>query len=249
MVDNVAITAGTGTSVATDDVGGVHYQKIKLAIGAADTANLLAVGSGAIDTGTPRVALATDSPGVLTLGAQASAASVSMTAATNTKAFGYIAQAHGVNPTAVNAGAQGELAMNRAGIPFYIGGHPNPICRSYRILDADGAQTNLNLLSGGAIGAGTKVCLTQIWVKADKDNTGNVSVQIGFGASAPPTPSASGVNQLVIDEDLGAGEGHQIGNGAGLLAVGADGHELWMTCGDPAGGGLTIGFTYYTIES
>jgi hypothetical protein len=40
MADNVAITQGTGTDVATDDVGSVHYQKIKLALGA----------DGAIDT-------------------------------------------------------------------------------------------------------------------------------------------------------------------------------------------------------
>lgn len=30
MADNVAITAGSGTNVATDDVGGVHFQKVKL---------------------------------------------------------------------------------------------------------------------------------------------------------------------------------------------------------------------------
>jgi hypothetical protein len=30
MADNVAITAGTGTSIATDDVGGVHVQFVKL---------------------------------------------------------------------------------------------------------------------------------------------------------------------------------------------------------------------------
>lgn len=30
MADNVAITAGAGTSIATDDVGGAHYQKVKL---------------------------------------------------------------------------------------------------------------------------------------------------------------------------------------------------------------------------
>lgn len=30
MADNVAITAGSGTSIATDDVSGVHFQKIKL---------------------------------------------------------------------------------------------------------------------------------------------------------------------------------------------------------------------------
>ena len=30
MADNVAITAGAGTSIATDDIGGVQYQRIKM---------------------------------------------------------------------------------------------------------------------------------------------------------------------------------------------------------------------------
>ncbi len=33
MADNVAITAGSGTSVATDDIGGVQFQRTKLALG------------------------------------------------------------------------------------------------------------------------------------------------------------------------------------------------------------------------
>src|SRR3990167_6318331 len=33
MADNVAITAGSGTSIATDDVSGVQYQKIKIDVG------------------------------------------------------------------------------------------------------------------------------------------------------------------------------------------------------------------------
>lgn len=37
MADNVAITAGSGTSVATDDVSGVHYQRIKIVDGTADS--------------------------------------------------------------------------------------------------------------------------------------------------------------------------------------------------------------------
>lgn len=41
MPDNVAITAGSGTTIATDDVAGVHYQIVKLAAGALDTATLL----------------------------------------------------------------------------------------------------------------------------------------------------------------------------------------------------------------
>jgi hypothetical protein len=108
MVDNVNITAGTGTSVATDDVGGVHYQKIKLAIGAADTANLLAVGSGAVDTGTPRVTLASDSPGVTALGQAAKAASLPVTIASDQE-IAHDAADSGT-PTKVGAKAKGSLA-------------------------------------------------------------------------------------------------------------------------------------------
>lgn len=41
MADNVAITAGSGTTIATDDVAGVHYQRVKLAVGVADSAVLI----------------------------------------------------------------------------------------------------------------------------------------------------------------------------------------------------------------
>lgn len=37
MADNVAITAGSGTTIATDDVAGAHYQKMKLYDGTADS--------------------------------------------------------------------------------------------------------------------------------------------------------------------------------------------------------------------
>ena len=66
--DNIAITAGAGTSVATDNISGVHHQKVKVTLGSTGVANNWSVGSGAIDTGTPRMALATDSPGVLSTG-------------------------------------------------------------------------------------------------------------------------------------------------------------------------------------
>lgn len=37
MADNVSITQGAGTTLATDEVGGVHYQIIKVAAGALDS--------------------------------------------------------------------------------------------------------------------------------------------------------------------------------------------------------------------
>lgn len=39
MADNVAITAGAGTSIATDDISSVHYQRVKVTHGADGTAN------------------------------------------------------------------------------------------------------------------------------------------------------------------------------------------------------------------
>lgn len=38
MADNVAITAGAGTNIATDDVGGVQYQKMKIVPGSSGVA-------------------------------------------------------------------------------------------------------------------------------------------------------------------------------------------------------------------
>lgn len=42
MADNVDITAGTGTTVATDDVAGVHYQRVKLVDGTLDSTAAIA---------------------------------------------------------------------------------------------------------------------------------------------------------------------------------------------------------------
>lgn len=33
MADNVAVTAGVGTSIATDDISSVHYQRVKFGVG------------------------------------------------------------------------------------------------------------------------------------------------------------------------------------------------------------------------
>src|SRR4051812_46208755 len=45
MADNVAITPGAGTSIATDDIGGVQYQRVKVTFGADGTASDVSSGS------------------------------------------------------------------------------------------------------------------------------------------------------------------------------------------------------------
>lgn len=41
MADNIAVTAGTGTTIATEDVAGVHHQKVKLEFGGDGAATLV----------------------------------------------------------------------------------------------------------------------------------------------------------------------------------------------------------------
>lgn len=42
MADTIAVTAGSGTTIATDDCGGIHYQRVKLVDGTADSTALIA---------------------------------------------------------------------------------------------------------------------------------------------------------------------------------------------------------------
>lgn len=60
MADNYAITAGSGTTKAADDVGGVLYPRFKLSLGADGSAVDAVAGAGAVSTGVQRVTLCSD---------------------------------------------------------------------------------------------------------------------------------------------------------------------------------------------
>jgi hypothetical protein len=68
MADNVAVTAGSGTNIAADDISSVFYQRVKLSLGADGTAVDAVAGAGAVGTGVQRVTLASDDPAVALLG-------------------------------------------------------------------------------------------------------------------------------------------------------------------------------------
>ena len=68
MADNFVANAGAGgKTFATDDVAGVDYPILKVALGALDAVTLLAGGAGAVSAGVPRVTLASDDPAVVAL--------------------------------------------------------------------------------------------------------------------------------------------------------------------------------------
>lgn len=67
MADNLELDPGSGgATAATDDVGGVHYQKVKLADGSADSSTMVAV-AGGVEANALRVTIASDSTGVLSV--------------------------------------------------------------------------------------------------------------------------------------------------------------------------------------
>lgn len=158
------------------------------------------------------------------------------------------AVAHGTNPTGVAAADRTHLIANRAGILFTIGGHPNAITRSVRIADANNAQTDLSI--AGTISAGTKVAITAFTVTCSAANTVNVAVKLGFGTANIPADSTTGASGILFDhEGIAPGSGVSVGNGSGILGIGADDEEFRLTCDDPVGGFVIVSFTYFTIES
>jgi hypothetical protein len=70
MADNITLSTniGSGAVLATDDIGGTHYQIVKLTYGALDSQTIAASGAGAVSAGVPRMTLASDDPAVALLG-------------------------------------------------------------------------------------------------------------------------------------------------------------------------------------
>lgn len=163
--------------------------------------------------------------------------------------IGCEAIAHGTNPTAVAAGDRTKNYANRAGIPFRIGGHPNVITRTARVADADGAQTGVAI--GPTVGTGAKMVITRISVMASNANTVNVRAKIAFSTSTTlPSDATGGTAGILADHPaVPPGGGFTIGDGSGIIAIGADDEELRWTVDDPVGGAITCSFSYYTVES
>jgi hypothetical protein len=253
MADNITIPpTGSGTAtpdVATDDVGGVHYQKVKLDVGGDGASSPVTdLASGAKqDTG--NTALAAIQAAAELLDDAVKADDAAFTAGTDKVIMaGGLAVAHGSAPDAADAGDAGAPLMNRHRVPFVIGGHPNVRTAVY---NTTAAGTDDNVLA--AIASGTKYVVTRVTAALGAAATVPVAVRLGFGASTIPALGASAADAvegiLVYHPGLVPGSGFQMGDGSGILGVGGDGEELRITNDVPTGGTLAVSVTFYTIES
>lgn len=106
MADNVSITAGSGTTIASDDIGGVQYQRVKPTWGADGTAN-------DVNATTPLpIQFAPVTSGGCDVGKVVSAAS---TNATSLKASA--GQVYGIALVNTNASARYVKLYNKASSP------------------------------------------------------------------------------------------------------------------------------------
>lgn len=234
MADGVAITAGSGTTILTDDTGATgHAQVVKLGISTDGSATLIpADATNGIDVDVTRVQGVVDVEGNVAHDAVDSG---------NPNKLGAKAIAHGTNPTAVSAADRTDLYANRAGVLFVIGGHPNVVTLKHTTITT--AVTDAAIIT---VSAGTKIVVTRLSVTLDSASTVFPTVLIGFGGTN--TPTTTGV--LASHGGVPAGGGFTIGDGSGILGIGADGEDLRVTTtGNATGNGLQITVSYYTIES
>lgn len=267
--DVVANPGVGGATFATDDDGTRHWPYAKAAWGANNTQTPVSSGAAALPiqdggnsitvdgavsvSGTATVTAAaafpvTDNAGSLTVdngGTFAVQAACAGDVAHdgvdsgNPQKIGAVAIAHGTNPTAVSAADRTNLYANRAGVPFFIGGHPNIITIEAAYTTA---QTDAAIVT---VGSGAKIVVTQIQAVTDSANTASVGLRVGFGTAN--TPTTTGV--VATHPGMVPGAGISRGDGSGILGVGADNEDLRVTSSVPTGGSLRVLVSYYTIES
>ena len=232
MADNVEITAGTGTVIATDQLAGnQHAQLVKLLDGTADSAAVIpGDATNGLDVDVTRV------QGIVAAGGDVAHDGAD---SGNPLKIGLKAIAHGANPTQVAAADRSNWYCNRHGIPFVVGGHPNTLTLR---LNFTAVQSNVAIIT---VAAGTKIVVTQIQVTASNANTVSPSVLIGFGTAT--TPTTTGV--VLAHPGVPPGGGCSRGDGSGIIGVGADDEDLRITASVPTGGSCDVVVSYFTIES
>lgn len=261
VLDNIdADTSAIQTAVQImDDWDETDRAKVNIIAGQAG----ITAGAGAVSTNTPRVTLASDDPGVALLGTidadtgniatsvgvmddwdngASDGASVSGDVAHDTAdageplKIGAKAIDFGASPTAVAANDRTNLYANRAGVLFTLGGHPNIVTLEAAYTSA---QTNQAIVT---VAAGTIIVVTSLNTRADNANTNDTGFRVGFATATTPTTTG------VVDSHPGvaAGSGTTIGDGNGIVGIGATDEDLRITSEDP-GGAFRVVVKYFTI--
>lgn len=210
MPDNTTLNAGSGgDTIASDDIGGVKHQRVKLSLGADGSATDALGGAGAVESGVQRVTLASDDPAVTDLAALEVLAGT-IDADTSGIAAGYAAEG-----AALGSGVlvQGDDGTDRTNLAVDTDGH---------------AQVDV-LSSALPTGAATAAKQPALGT-AGTPSADVISVQgVGGGTALPvsaaslplPTGAATAANQTTANTSLATLAGAVNGTEMQVDVVGA----------------------------
>jgi hypothetical protein len=170
MADNVAITAGSGTNIATDDVAGTHYQRMKLVDGTLDSTTAIASGGG-VEAAALRVTVASDSTGVLSVDDNGGSLTVDGTVTANAGTGNFtVAQATAGN---LNATVTGFSTVGGAAFVKITDGTNTAVVNTNGGLEVTGGVPHDSVDAGNPLklGAKAEASVTAVTNVADADRT------------------------------------------------------------------------------
>lgn len=273
MSDNITLNSmAGGATVATDDCGaGGQVQIIKLAISTDGSATLIpADATNGIDvdvTRLPALPAGTNNIGDVDVLSSALPAGASTLAEQQTQTTalqliddtifaddagftagtskvgmqGVYAVAVGSAPDQADANDAAAPVATRNRVPFTMGGDPATITLKHTTITT--AVTDAAIIT---VSTGNKIVVTRLTITLDNASTVFPTVLIGFGATN--TPTTTGV--LYSHGGFPAGGGQSVGDGSGIIGIGADGDDLRVsTTGNATGNGLQITVSYHLLPS
>jgi len=138
--------------------------------------------------------------------------------------------------------AANVAAVAPFGSLFVLGGALGVVTTRHTNITTAVSNTQL----GPAISGSQRLAVTRITVTLDSASTVFPAVLIGFAAAT--TPTGDGV--VAYHGGVPAGGGFTIGDGSGVIGIGAVDEELRITTtGNATGNGLSVSFSYIIVAA
>lgn len=141
------------------------------------------------------------------------------------------------------------------GVPFMVGGAPN-IQQVWMEVTGANVNTNVKLVD---IAAGTKIVVTEAGMTVAAQTTVNVSCRIALASASGATTidaiatstagNLTATQPVIYHPNCPPGAGVVRGNGVGVIAVGGDGCDMFITHSAPTNGRLGLWVTYFTVPA
>ena len=200
MADNVAITAGSGTTIATDDVAGVHYQIVKVNMGALDAVGSIFTGTVTLGAGSASIGILGANSGTdigdVTINNASGASAVNIQDGGNSITIDaplatpvYVRQSDGVDASQISY--QGRMYVELAGDGVTVSGNvllatqrqPINTNTNGAILVSGQANRKIRVLNGLVVAAGAVTM--QLKSNNNSDLTGPLALAANGGFQVP----------------------------------------------------------------